>query len=345
MSKQGFEVSLVAQCDEDMMVDGVQIRALSKPKNRKERVTKTIPQLFRLATRERADVYHFHDPELIPVGMLLKLRGKRVVYDVHEDLPRQVLSKEWIPKSLRPLVSRVVEWTENFAIQWFDGVVAATDPISERFPTLKSIALRNYPIVQDGFDYLRHPYRQRRLVLAYIGSISRIRGINEMLQAFSALPADRGARLTLVGRFSPSGLEEEVKRSPSWQHVEFHGWKTSSETKELLSQSKAGLVCFHPEPNHIDAQPNKLFEYMQAGLPVIVSDFPRWREFIAQHQCGLVVDPLDPSAVAHAITWILDHPEEAEAMGQRGREAILQAYSWESESEKLLALYQRILKP
>ena len=101
-------------------------------------------------------------------------------------------------------------------------------------------------------------------------------------------------------------------------------------------------MLFYPEPNHIDVQPNKMFEYMAAGLPVIASNFPHWREIIEGAGCGLLVDPLDPEAIAAAMKWILDHPAEAEAMGQRGRQAVEKKYNWESQSLQLLEIYNRL---
>ncbi|MBD3768073.1 MAG: glycosyltransferase, partial [Gammaproteobacteria bacterium] len=100
-----------------------------------------------------------------------------------------------------------------------------------------------------------------------------------------------------------------------------------------------GLVTFLPAPNHIDAQPNKMFEYMSAGLPIITSIFPLWREIVEGNQCGLCVDPLDPQAIGEAIQYLIDNPVEAEQMGKNGRQAVEQKYNWTIEEQKLLDLY------
>ena len=102
----------------------------------------------------------------------------------------------------------------------------------------------------------------------------------------------------------------------------------------------AGVVLYHPELNHINAQPNKMFEYMAAGIPVIASDFPLWKEILEGARCGVCVDPLDPDQIADAIRWIVDHPEQAEQMGKNGRKAIIERYNWKREEDTLLGLYR-----
>ena len=104
----------------------------------------------------------------------------------------------------------------------------------------------------------------------------------------------------------------------------------------------AGLVTFYPLPNHVDAQPNKMFEYMSSGLPVIASNFPLWKKIIEGNKCGLCVDPLDPAAIAKAIDYIVSHPDEARAMGENGKRAVYEKYNWGVESEKLISLYRSL---
>jgi glycosyltransferase involved in cell wall biosynthesis len=111
----------------------------------------------------------------------------------------------------------------------------------------------------------------------------------------------------------------------------------------LLGRVQAGLVLFHPAPNNVRAQPNKLFEYMSAGVPVIASDFPLWREVVEGEGCGLLVDPFNAVEVAEAVAHILGHPEEAEAMGRRGRAAVEQRFNWAREEATLVRLYRDVL--
>lgn len=340
----GYEVVLVVPHEQDEMVDGVRIRAVSQPKNRIERMLCTVWQVYRAALVENAQLYHFHDPELIPIALLLKLHGRRVIYDVHEDSPRDILSDYWIPKYMRKPVSVVVELLEAFAARLFDGIIAATPVIAERFPKQKTVLVQNFPIAKELLAVSPLPYWQRPPVIAYIGNITVVRGIYEMVRAMRFLPKDLKAKLVLGGNFTPAELENKVKNIPGWERVEYLGWLSRGQVVDLLSKARLGLVLFHPEPNHIDAQPNKLFEYMSAGIPVVASDFPLWREIVEGTGCGLLVDPLNPRAIAEAVRWILEHPKEAEEMGRRGQRAIYERYNWDNEAPKLLKFYGELLR-
>lgn len=340
----GYRVVLIAPHDQEEEIDGILICALPKPKNRLERVTRVMWQSYRTAIKEGADTYHFHDPELIPLGLLLKIRGKRVIYDVHEDYSHALLTREWIPSWLRGVVTKMVTFEEWFGAKCFNGVVAATPHIATRFPPLRTVTVQNFPFVIESAKNSPVPYRQRKMIVAYVGAISTLRGAKEMMQAMSLLPPRWDTKLRLAGTFSPLNLEDEMKNFSGWNRVEFVGWKSHKDVMTMLGEVRMGLVLFHPAPNHVEAQPNKLFEYMSVGIPVIASDFPLWRQVVEGTGCGLLVDPLDPEAIAKAIQWLLEHPGEAEEMGKRGREAIREHYNWNVEAEKLLTFYKRILR-
>ncbi|WP_322629721.1 glycosyltransferase family 4 protein [Halothiobacillus sp.] len=306
------------------------------------RMTKGAWRMYRAVRRARPSVAHFHDPELIPMGMFLKVSGIKVVYDVHEDVPRQILGKHWISPWLRRPVAALVEGVEWVAARVFDGVVTATPTISARFPAQKTVTVQNFPILGELVLPEPTPFAERPPHVAYVGGVTAARGAVQMVQALERVKNDQ-VRLQLGGTFTPVGLEDEVKALSGWSRVIPHGWVDRKTVANLLGNVRAGLVLFHPAPNHMDAQPTKMFEYMAAGLPVIASDFPLWRKIIDGAGCGLLVDPLEPQAIADAIEWLLEHPEEAEAMGRRGREAVESTYNWERESETLVNFYKQLL--
>ncbi|MEW5766778.1 MAG: glycosyltransferase family 4 protein [bacterium] len=344
LAKAGYDVTLIAQHNKDEVVDGIKIIALPKAKNRFHRMTILTFKAFQLALQQKGDIYHFHDPELIPVGLILKLLGKKVIYDVHEDLPRQILSKWWIPKSFRVITGNAMELLEGITALFFEAIVTVTPKIASRFPKNKTVLVQNFPI-QDEFVLTEDvAYTSRAPLIAYAGGINVIRGIFEMIRAIELLPKELEARLVLAGTFSPASLKEEVCLLPGWRRVEFLGWQSIQQVKYLLGVSRIGLVTLHSIINYLDSYPVKLFEYMSAAIPVIASDFPLWREIVEGAGCGLLVDPLNPEAIAEAITYLLTHPDEAKNMGLNGRKAIEEKYNWKNEGNKLLELYKRILQ-
>ena len=299
--------------------------------------------MYRAVREAQPDVAHFHDPELVLVGALLKLSGIKVIYDVHEDVPRQILGKSWIPLWARRPVAAIVERIEWIAAHIFDGVVAATPTISARFPAEKTITVQNFPILDELRVPKAIPFSKRQPSVVYVGGITAARGALEMVQALELVPEDRDVRLLLGGRFMSDELEKKMCALSGWSRVVPYGWVGRDSVAELLGNAQAGLVLLHPTPNYIDALPVKMFEYMAAGIPVVASDFPLWREIIEEACCGLLVDPLNPNDIAVAIGWILDNPQEAAAMGRRGREAVELKYSWESESKILINFYKKVL--
>jgi len=292
--------------------------------------------------RAGAKAAHIHDPELLPWGVLLQLMGVKVVYDVHEDVPRQIAHNPRLPQWLRRILPPVVAIVEWSSARILAGVIAATPEIAARFPPKKTETVHNYPVVQEFREPDQTSMANRARAFAYIGGLVRNRGLYTMVDAMNCLD-DRSTILRLAGEFARADDHEAIVLAPGWSQVSYEGWLDRRGVSTLLSEVRAGLVTLLPIRNYVEARPVKLFEYMAAGLPVIASDFPRWREIVEASRCGLLVDPTDPRAIAAAMQWILDNPDEAEAMGKRGREAVLARYSWQSEQRKLISYYRRLL--
>lgn len=328
--------------DDTEASDGVIVHDTGAPEpGRLRRMTWGAFRMYRAVRRARPRVAHFHDPELLPWAMLLRLQGMRVIYDVHEDAPATVLSKDYIPKILRRPLAWAVRLFERLAQASFSAIAAATPAIGQNFGG-KADLVQNFPLLNElSFD-TPTPHSTRPPHFAYIGGITAVRSAIEIVEAIGRVPHP-DARLQMGGKFSPKSLEDSARALDGWADVDFHGWIGRDDVRDILGRVRAGLVLFHPMPNHVRAQPNKLFEYMAAGLPVIASDFPLWRNIVDGAGCGLLVDPQDPQAIADAMQWILDNPDEAAAMGRRGRAAVEERYNWEAESETLIALYRRLM--
>ena len=346
LARAGYEVVLIIPHDRHQQVDGVKIHALAPARNRWRRLSGLIWRMYGAALAEQAQIYHFHDPELIPLGLLLKLHRKKVIYDVHEDYAGSLLTnaRKDIAARFRKTASKMVRLFELAGARCFDGLVTATPFIAGNFSKFTPALVQNYPLIGELAAASGPTYPQRANQICYVGGLSALRGVREMVQAAGLLSPDYGSRLYLAGEFTDRQFLEELRQSPAWGKVNHLGLLSRAGVAALLAQARVGLVLFHPGPNNTNSQPNKLFEYMSAGLPVIASDFPRWREIIAKIQCGLVVDPLQPEAIAAAITWMFDHPGEAEAMGQRGQRAVAEIFNWDQEARKLLDLYQKVLR-
>lgn len=348
LARAGYQVTLVAQATEDGEHEGIALRALPIWKSRMERFARGAIAVYRKAREVDADVYHFHDPELIPVGLLLRLRGKRVIYDSHENLPRTISYKPYIPRIFCGTVSRIVGFLENRACRWFSALVTATDGIAHRFRRFNDnvVVINNYPRIEEIENTFSPGARvDTEPALLYVGMrITRARGAEEMVRAIGLLPKETRARLRLVGNWDSPELPAALSKIPGWDRVTFVGPLGRREVATELQNAAAGLVILHPEPNYVTSQPVKLFEYMCAGLPVIVSDFPDCREIVDDAGCGILVNPFDPKEIAGAMEFLLAHPKEASEMGRRGHAAVRARYSWTNEEKTLLRLYSELFR-
>ncbi len=344
LAQAGYDVILIAPHERAELVEGVRIHPVSKSASRWERMTKTAWEVFRAAMTSRTSVCHFHDPELLPFGVLLKMAGKRVIYDVHEHVSSDILSKHWIDRRLRRPIAFMVGLMEQMAARTFDAVVVATPAIASHFPSRHRVLVQNFPLTGELVTGGAIPFGQRKPNVLYVGSITEMKGAREMVAAMGKLPKRLTSRLVLLGDIEPEGLKHELTTSPEWWHIDALGFQPRNAVARFAGDSRVGLVLFHPLPNYSDSQPNKLYEYMSAGLPVIASNFPAWKSMIDKEGCGLVVNPLDSDEIAGAITWMLEHPKEAEAMGRRGQLAVNSTYNWQTQADGLLELYETLFQ-
>lgn len=343
LAKHGFEVYLVvADGKGDEEKENVHIYDVGKPNGRLDRMRNAPNRVLKKAIGLDASIYHFHDPELISIGLKLKKMGKKVIFDVHEDTPKQILSKPYLHKALRSLISKVFGAYEQWASKQLDAIVAATPFLRDKFLQFGATAVdvNNYPLLSE-FAIGKIDWSQKQNYVCYVGGLSRVRGILEIVEAMQY--AQNNTRLKIAGSYSEASLEQEVMQSTGWNNVDALGWQNRAGIQDVLNGSVAGLVTLHPIINYLDALPVKMFEYMAAGIPVIASDIPLWKQIIDENQCGVCVNPFDSKAIAQAINHLVENPENAEKMGYNGQQAVLKKYNWSIEEQKLIMLYRQLI--
>ena len=342
LAAAGHEVHLVAPAAALELRDGVRLHpltgAVAEPGVRK--LAGRLSAAWRSARALRADVYHLHEPELIPLAVLLRAAGNRVVYDAHEETPLEVraLHRSAAVGGLLALAWRAAERVCGAAAH---GIVAATPSIARRFPERKTVVARNYPAADEAERFRGPPHEGRPHDVVYLGGVSAIRGAREIVAAIERV-RDPDARLVIAGVMQPAALRSELEREAGWARVDFRGWLSREGVAATLRDARIGLLTLHPVAAHLESLPVKLFEYMAAGVPVVASDFPLWRQIVGGSGCGVLVDPLDAGAIAAAVDGLLGDPAAAAELGARGRTAFAERYSWRTEAAELLALYGRL---
>ncbi len=341
LAKFGYDVSLVvADGLGDEIKSSVQLLDVGHKGGRLRRFLKMPWIVWSKAKKLNADVYHFHDPELLIVGLLLTLQGYKVIWDSHEDLPRQIYSKHYIPMWLRKVISYFVEVFENYVAKKLVAIVTATPHIGKRFASFHKnvVVVNNYPLVA---EIIKSSSRERNpKQICYTGGITRVRGAFEMVRAVHKLDV----KLVMAGPMEDHQLKKDLEQTPGWENVIYLGSVAREKVFEVMETSSLGLLLYHPEPNHTDAQPNKLFEYMAVGLPVLASNFDLWHNIVEVCGTGACVNPQDVAAIHRSILKMLQAHDELLQMGERGRIAIDEKLNWGAEEKKLFSLYEDIIK-
>lgn len=338
LAQNGYDTWLVAP-GESYEKEGVHIIGIGEvPASRIERIRKMAKKAYMAALKADADIYHFHDPELLPYGLKLKKKNKVVIYDSHEDVPRQILAKDWLPAPVRGTISMIFDKYEKHVAGRLDYVVAATPHIKKIFRVFgsRAIDIKNYPVLADirgdNSDYFSRDNK-----ICYAGGLTEIRGITTLVDI--AEKAD--VKLLLAGDMEKS-YEQQLRSRRGFENTEYRGYVDRDGIAALYKESRIGMAVLKPTPNHVNALAIKLFEYMAAGLPVICSDFPLWKQIVEENGCGICVNPEDTDQIAEAVKYLLENQELAKEMGDRGQKAAEKKYQWSTEGRRLIKLYRLV---
>jgi len=362
LKKAGYDVVIVAPgspgkpeaagSGQETGTEGIRIRYVPPFSGRVERFL-NLKNIYRAAVEEKADIYHFHDPDLVFTGLKLKRRLKKpVIYDVHEYYSDSLRTRYWIPAPLRRLAAAVFELVEKRAARSFAAIITVNSHMEALFKKYnpEGTVLYNFPL-EGQFDFPRPEEHDDSLpsrpTILYLGGINKERGLEVILEAMS-LVRDRfpGAVCEMVGPVDTGGLSGNYLPLEPWLekgNIRLKGKIPYNEVPEILRQSSIALVPLLPTLNYRKAIPVKLIEYMAAGLPVVGSRFGYIEKIIRENDCGRLAEPGSPESLAEEICYFIEHPEEALRCAQNGWDAFRQRYSWKNEEKKLLTLYERIL--
>lgn len=350
LSREGYDVTLVVKAKDSQSVGTTVekgVKVIQVPVDSSSRLKRMIfgaKAVYQKALEVDADIYEFHDPELLPYGLKLARKGKKVIFDSHEDYPTQIMEKEWIPSVLRRLISSVYRAYETHVVKNLDAVL---------FPCTKNginifegrakqtVIISNAVMLEEMLspDAASGGQRDGRTICC-TGSLTYQRGITHLIRAAHLA----GVRLILAGKYSSDEYQQELEQMPEYECVDYRGYLGREELAQVYASSSIGMstILNVGQYSSLDNFPTKVYEYMAAGLPVIVSDYPFMRRSVQQDQFGVAVDPADSEAIAAAIRKILADPNQAQLMGERGRQAVVQKYNWGIEEQKLFALYRSL---
>lgn len=339
-----YEVALiVADGLGDEVKERVRIVDVGKPSGRVRRMVIGVNGVYRKALELDCDLYHLHDPELVRIGLKLKAKGKKVVFDIHEMVSEQIKSKHYLPVWLRSGAAAFYRSFERRNLKKLDALVLAEASYRSYYARLNRLnaVVQNMP----DFDYLK-PYttlQRDRNEIFYVGAISNGRGLDVTIEALQILHRENvDFKMHYVGAIQDTqrssldlaGIEDKVI---------FYGRMKLDDAYALSMHAKAGLSVLKPIGNYVHSYSTKIFEYMSIGLPVITSDFELYRNVVEKEECGFCIDPSDPRALADAIRFLFEHPDAVARMGQNGQRAVRETYNWDTEEQKLLSLYAEVL--
>lgn len=339
----GYVVTYVV-CDDlpDEIIDGIHIISTGyKPSGRFKRFLNTKRIMRRYIDKIDADIYQISDPELMSLVGYIKRKNKKVVFNLREYYADQIKYKSYIPVFLRSFISGIFSSMMTKYLKQYDVVFTVTnwvyDILRNKHGVERLHLLTNFPIVNQEYTLSKEEYLRREDRICYIGSIYLRSRQEKMLDALATLP---NVKYLLAGKFD-DGINY-VENHPYWTQVEFINGFPRSEMEKIMSRATISNTLRDFMGRDGSYGIIKIFESMEQGLPVLLSDVPLYRHIVEKYGCGLCVDPNDSKAIADAIKYLVWNKEEAYEMGQRGREAVLKEYNWRKQAEKYIEIISNL---
>ena len=342
--KAGYKVTYIG-CDDqpdEITSDGIEIKSTRfKPKGRIDRFLNTKKVVLQLALEQDADVYQISDPEMIGIVDDFKKRGKKVVFNLREFYPDLIASKKYIPAIARiPLAKYYNHFLKKY-LPRYDAVFTVTDWIVDecvrRYKLFNIHLLTNFPLVNEGFSLSESEYLARENRVCYEGTIYSISRQEKVFEALSQLP---DVKYLLIGKIEDK--YQWIKDQPYWSSVEFHDGFSIEDLPSIFGRSTISNVFRDFEGRDGSLGVMKIFESMEAALPVLFADVPLYRKINGKYHCGICVDPNNVQSIKEAVEYLVEHKQEAYEMGQRGREAVIKEFCWEQQAKKYIDVIENI---
>lgn len=342
LQSAGFDVSLiVADGKGDEVFEQISVFDVGVEIGRINRIFKIPTKVRKRAVELNCEVYHFHDPELIFVGLKLKRLGKKVIFDMHENVPVDIEEKSYLPRFFRKTLSFFYRKLEIYAVKKFDAIVSTRESINERLQSYNSniVLITNFPIV----DKVIEKEKSNNPTVSFAGAVVPNWQHKEIINSIENIS---DISYELAGPADEVYLKE-LKSLKAWNKVNYFGKVPFDQVKSIYKKETIGVAVYIYCKNMDDKKGNlantKLFEYMNWEIPIICTDFSLWKEIIVdEYQCGICVNPYDVNAISNAIKYLIQNPDIAIQMGKNGRKAVLSTYNWSTQAEKLVNLYFKI---
>lgn len=344
LQNAGFEVSLLTNDRQDEEeIDGIKVFVCKRKwSSRLKIILFAKHQFLEDALTVNADIYQLHSPELLGLGRALQKRGKKVVYDAHEDMPSHIIEKEWLPYIFRRPVSFLFEQYMNATLSKYDAIVSPHSHVVKYLERInKNVKLiANFPLLQDRKMFDLEEYLKRGKKLCYTGTVYSYSNQEVILEAISCID---NVQYDVPGYFQPEHLEI-LKNKVGFNRLNYLGRLTWAQMIEFYNHAAVGIVVLDYKFNlgyKLGSYgSNKLFEYMEAGIPFICTDYILWKDIVKRYNCGLCVQPGNLDQIRDALLYLFENPEVAYEMGQNGKRAVQEEFNWESQE----LVYIQLLK-
>lgn len=342
LANNSYDVTLLVNDNlPNESIDGVKIVSTQmKPNNRYERMVKSKKKIKTLMLEIDADIYHFHDPELLPEAAWIKSKGKKVVFDFHEDVSQQILFKTWIPGKLRNIISSIYSNYEKNKAKRFDALITVTPKFVERLKMVNSntVMITNYPIVKEENGNHNMP---KKKAICFAGGISPQWNHENIIKAIESI---EDVEYILAGS-GPNEYLDKLKSLEGWKKVRYLGKIPHEEVKSIYNQAMIGMTLLSNNTQVGDEGTlgnTKIFEYMESGLPVVCTNNRLWDQIIKKYKCGFSINHNSVIEITQAIDKIISNKEIHSEMSKNSRIAILREFNWHTQEAELLRVYKNI---